>query len=124
MVVGFPEVLCRDAEKILKPNLEFLKESGFNNEQIRLLVTGYPPILIKSVRNSLQPRIKFLVEEMGRELAEVADYPEFFRHGLKRSLEFRHRLLRSNKIDCSLFEMLECKHRKFLVKFGLIEGVC
>ncbi|KAK8916830.1 hypothetical protein KSP39_PZI023051 [Platanthera zijinensis] len=122
VVVGFPEILCRDAEKILKPNLEFLQQSGFNNEQIRLLVTGYPPILIKSTRNSLQPRIKFLVEEMGRELGEVADYPEFFRHGLKRSLEFRHRLLRLNKIDCSLFEMLECKHKKFLAKFGLIEG--
>ncbi|KAH0449556.1 hypothetical protein IEQ34_020248 [Dendrobium chrysotoxum] len=120
VVVNFPKVLCRNVEKILKPNLEFLKQSGFNNEQIRLFVMGYPIILIKNVRHSLQPRIKFLVAEMGREIGEVTDNPEFFRHGLMKSLEPRQRLLKLKKIECSLSEMLECKHKKFLLKFELM----
>ncbi|GFS37680.1 mitochondrial transcription termination factor family protein [Actinidia rufa] len=63
VAVNFPEVLCRDVNKILRPNYTYLKGCGFEGGQIVALVTGYPPILIKSISNSLEPRIKFLVEE-------------------------------------------------------------
>ncbi|KAJ4962303.1 hypothetical protein NE237_022242 [Protea cynaroides] len=123
VAMSFPEVLCRDVEKILKPNLTFLKRCGFGDGQVAVLVTGYPPILIKSIRNSLEPRIKFLVEVMGRRIDEVVDYPDFFRHGLKKRLELRQRLLVRRNIACSLSEMLECNQKKFALKFGLIEGL-
>lgn len=122
VVINFPEVLCRDVEKILKPNLAFLRRCGFNNAQVKDLVAGYPPILIKSVKNSLEPRIKFLVEEMGRGIGEAAEYPKFFRHGLKKSLEFRQRLVKKNNLHCSLSEMLNCNQKKFVTKFGLMAG--
>ncbi|KAG0461729.1 hypothetical protein HPP92_022026 [Vanilla planifolia] len=122
VAVKFPEILCRDVGKLLSSNLEFLREVGFTKEQIRLLVVGYPPILVKSTKNSLEPRIRFLKEEMGREIGEVTDYPEFFRHRLKKSLQLRERLLKPKNIYCSLSDMLQCKHNKFLVKFGLVEG--
>uniref|UniRef100_A0A6V7QSH0 Transcription termination factor MTERF6, chloroplastic/mitochondrial n=1 Tax=Ananas comosus var. bracteatus TaxID=296719 RepID=A0A6V7QSH0_ANACO len=122
VVINFPEVLCRDVEKILKPNLAFLRRCGFNNAQVKDLVAGYPPILIKSVKNSLEPRIKFLVEEMGRGIGEAAEYPEFFRHGLKKSLEYRQRLVKKNNLHCSLSEMLNCNQKKFVTKFGLMVG--
>jgi mTERF domain-containing protein len=71
----------------------------------------------------LEPRIKFLVEEMGRDMGEVVDYPQFFRHGLKRSLEYRHKVLKQNNSSCSLSEMLDCNQKKFAMKFGLIAAV-
>lgn len=119
VAVKFPEVLCRDVNKILRPNFTFLKRCGFADGQIAALVAAYPPILIKSIKNSLEPRIKFLVEVMGRQIDEVADYPDFFRHGLKKRLELRHRLLKQRNIYCSLSEMLDCNAKKFLIKFGL-----
>ncbi|KAL5975436.1 Transcription termination factor mterf6, chloroplastic/mitochondrial [Asimina triloba] len=123
LAMNFPEVLCRDVDKILRPNWVFLQRNGFSNGQIAVLVAGYPPILIKSIKNSLEPRIRFLTEVMGRRTEEATEYPDFFRHGLKKRLEFRHRLLSQRNIHCSLSEMLECNHKKFTVKFGLIEGL-
>ena len=108
--------------KILRPNFEYLKRCGFGNRQIAALVTGYPPILIKSIKNSLDPRIRFLVEVMGRQIDEVANYPDFFRHGLKKRIELRHRLLKEKDVSCSLSEMLDCNQKKFLLKFGLFKG--
>ncbi|KAL6211059.1 hypothetical protein ACLB2K_016287 [Fragaria x ananassa] len=120
VAIHFPEVLCRDVDKILRPNFDFLKRSGFEDGQIAALVTGYPPILIKSIHNSLEPRINFLVEVMGRRIDEVTDYPDFFRHGLKKKVERRHKLLKqTTTTDCSLSEMLDCNQKKFLLKFGL-----
>jgi mTERF domain-containing protein len=121
VVMNFPEVLCRDVNKILKPNFAYLRRCGFNDRQIAALVTGYPPILIKSIRNSLEPRIKFLVEVMGRQIDEVVDYPNFFQHGLKKTLESRHKLLKQRKLDCSLSEMLGCNQKKFLMKYALLK---
>lgn len=92
MAVNYPEVLCRDVNKVLKPNFDYLRSSGFGDNQIAALVSGYPPVLIKSIKNSLEPKLKFLVEVMGKSLQDVVDYPDFFRHGLKKSLELRQRL--------------------------------
>lgn len=122
VAMNFSEVLCRDVDKVLRPNFAYLKTCGFGDAQIAVLITGFPPILIKSIRNSLEPRIRFLVEVMGRRIDEVTDYPDFFRHGLKKILEKRHKLLKQKNIDCSLREMLDCNTKKFLMKFGLFEG--
>ncbi|CBI37711.3 unnamed protein product, partial [Vitis vinifera] len=121
VAMNFPEVFCRDANKILSPNVAYLKRRGFEDGQIAALVSGYPPILIKSIKNSLEPRIRFLVEVMKRDINEVVNYPDFFRCGLKKTLELRQKLLEQRKIECSLSEMLDCNQKKFLLKFNLIE---
>ncbi|KAJ8461252.1 hypothetical protein OPV22_034178 [Ensete ventricosum] len=89
-------------------------------KQIAALVAGYPPVLIKSVNKSLEPKIRFLVEDTGREINEIAEYPEFFRHGIKKSLE--HKPLAQMNVPCRLSEMLSCNHQKFIAKYGLAAG--
>ena len=120
VAMNYPDVLCRDVNKILRPNFAYLQSCGFGDGQIATLVTGYPPVLIKSVQNSLKPRIKFLVEVMGRQIDEVTDFPDFFRYGLKKRLESRHKVLKQRKLDCSLNDMLDCNQKKFQMKFGLV----
>ncbi|GFS37687.1 mitochondrial transcription termination factor family protein [Actinidia rufa] len=129
VLVKNPFIMGYSVDKRLRPTLEFLKSIGLSeldlqksrSGQIVALVTGYPPILIKSISNSLEPRIKFLVEVMGRRIEEVVDYPYFFRHGLRKRLELRQKILKQKSIHCSLSQMLECNQKKFLLKFGLIE---
>ncbi|KAL5562287.1 hypothetical protein UlMin_032034 [Ulmus minor] len=120
VALNFPEVLCRDANKVLKANFAYLQSSGFGDGQIATLVTGYPPILIKSIKNSIEPRIRFLVEKMGKQIDEVTDFPDFFRYGLKKRVELRHKLLKHKQVECSLNEMLDCNQKKFQMKFGLV----
>uniref|UniRef100_A0A453RK97 Uncharacterized protein n=1 Tax=Aegilops tauschii subsp. strangulata TaxID=200361 RepID=A0A453RK97_AEGTS len=120
VIMNFPSILSRDVDKTLRPNLVFLQSAGFSKDQIMKLVAGYPPVLIKSIKHCLEPRVKFLVEEMGRDKGEVVDYPQFFHHGLKRSLEYRHKILKQMNSRCSLSEMLDCNQKKFAMKFGLI----
>ncbi|KHN48282.1 hypothetical protein glysoja_007951 [Glycine soja] len=122
VAVNFPGILSRDVNKLLVPNYAYLKKRGFEERQIVALVVGFPPILIKSIQNSLEPRIKFLVDVMGRQVDEVIDYPCFFRHGLKRRIEPRYKLLKERSLNCSLSEMLDCNRKKFFMKFGLLEG--
>ncbi|KAJ6765573.1 TRANSCRIPTION TERMINATION FACTOR MTERF6 CHLOROPLASTIC/MITOCHONDRIAL [Salix purpurea] len=80
VVLNFPEVLCRDVDKILKPNFAYLSRCGFNDRQIAAL------------------------------------------HGLKKTLESRHKLLKQRKLDCSLSDMLGCNQKKFLMKYALLQG--
>jgi mTERF domain-containing protein len=122
IALNFPSILSRDVNKVLVHNYDYLKSRGFQGRQIVDLVVGFPPVLIKSVRNSLEPRIKFLVDVMGREVDEIIDYPCFFRHGLKKKLVSRHKLLQKRNLNCSLSEMLDCNEKKFHLKFGLLEG--
>ncbi|KAL1556907.1 putative Pentatricopeptide repeat superfamily protein [Salvia divinorum] len=117
--INFPEILCWDVDKTLRSNVLYLESRGFRPSQIAAVVGGYPPVLIKSARNSLGPRIKFLEQVMGRQINEVVDYPKFFRHGLKGKLASRKKLLTRKGVECSLTEMLECNHKKFLLKFGM-----
>ncbi|KMZ75857.1 Mitochondrial transcription termination factor family protein [Zostera marina] len=119
LVLNHPEVLCRDVTKVLGPNVEFLRESGFGRAEMTAVVAGYPPVLIKSVRNSLEPRMRFLVKVMERGVDEVVAYPEFFKHGLKKRLELRHKALKEINVVCSLSDMLDCNRGKFNVKFGV-----
>ncbi|GAB4852988.1 Transcription termination factor mterf6, chloroplastic/mitochondrial, variant 2 [Ancistrocladus abbreviatus] len=119
VAVNYPEVLCRDVKKTLEPNFAYLRSCGFHDKQIAILVTGYPPVLIKSIKNSLEPKIKFLVEVMGRRIDDAVNYPEFFRYGLKKTLEFRQRVLTQRNIECSLNEMLSSNQKKFSLRFGL-----
>ncbi|KAH9621023.1 hypothetical protein KSS87_005306 [Heliosperma pusillum] len=118
VAVNYPEVLCRDVNKVLKPNFDFLKSSGFDGQQIATVVSGYPPVLIKSIKNSLEPKIKFLVGVMGRRIQDVVEYPDFFRHGLKKSLELRQKVLSQKNADFSLNEMLYYNKKKFCLKYG------
>lgn len=120
VALKFPDILCRDVDKVLRPNLVYLRRCGFKDGEVVSLVTGYPPILIKSIKHSLEPRIRFLVEIMGRKLEEVAKYPDFFKHGLKKRLELRHKLLIEKKVDFTLSELLECNQKKFMMKMGLL----
>ncbi|EPS66195.1 hypothetical protein M569_08582, partial [Genlisea aurea] len=122
VAANFPEVLCRDVDRILRPNASYLKSCGFEEEEIGRVVGGYPPVLIKSVGNSLRPRMEFLRDVMRRSIREAVEYPDFFKHSLKRRLEWRQKVLmrKQVKIECSLSEMLECNHTKFLSKFGLL----
>lgn len=123
VIMSFPDILSRDVNKILWPNLAFLRSCGFSKDQVMALVSGYPPVLIKSIKHCLEPRMKFLVEVMGWDMGKVVDYPQFFRHGLKRSLEYRHKVLKQTNSRCSLSEMLDCNQKKFAMKFGLVAAV-
>lgn len=50
LAVKFPDVLCRDMNKIWRPNFTFLNRGGFEDGQIAALVSAFPPI--KSTKNS------------------------------------------------------------------------
>ncbi|GLJ11030.1 hypothetical protein SUGI_0140820 [Cryptomeria japonica] len=121
IAVHFPEEMCRDVEKALKPNMEFLMMSGFNNAQICRVISGFPLVLTKSIKSSLQPKISYL-GEMRRKIEEVAEYPDFFRYGLKKRIEFRDKQLKQKNIQCSLADILSCSQNNFFIKFGIQEG--
>ncbi|KAK8624697.1 hypothetical protein V6N13_089585 [Hibiscus sabdariffa] len=83
--MNFPEILCRDNSKILRPNVAYLQRSGFGDRQIAAMV-----------------------DVMRRKINEVATYPDFFRqHGLKKRMKLWHRLLKEKGASCSLSEMLD-----------------
>ncbi|URE20116.1 mTERF [Musa troglodytarum] len=109
-VVKFPHIFSHTLEEKLCPLLlAFFRMLGTSEKQ---LVSTNP----------WNPNIRFLVVDMGREVHEIVEYPEFFQHGIEKSLEFRHKLLKQKSIHCSLSEMLSCNQKKFIAKYGLAAG--
>ncbi|XVE93027.1 hypothetical protein REPUB_Repub01dG0154600 [Reevesia pubescens] len=126
VLAKYPFIMGYSVDKRLCPTSEFLKSVGLSETNLQTVAMNFPEVLCrdmsKSIKNSLEPRIRFLVEVMGRQIDEVANYPDFFRHGLKKRLELRHRLLKEKDVSCSLSDMLDCNQKKFLLKFGLFKG--
>ncbi|ONK68765.1 uncharacterized protein A4U43_C05F15770 [Asparagus officinalis] len=84
ILVKHPFIIGYSFERRLSPTTGFLKSIGLSEldlkKTIAVLVTEYPPVLIRSIKNCMEPRIRFLVGVMGRDISEIVEYPQYFRH--------------------------------------------
>ncbi|KAE8729577.1 putative Pentatricopeptide repeat superfamily protein [Hibiscus syriacus] len=127
ILAKYPFIMGYSVDKRLRPISEFLKSIVLSVTDLQTVTMNFPEVLCRDVskiiKNSLEPRIRFLVDVMGRQTDKLANYPDFFQHGLKKRIELRHRLLEEKGVNCSPSEMLDCNQKKFLLKFGLFKGL-
>lgn len=57
------------------------------------MVLRVPSLLTFSVENNFRPKVEFLVGEMGREVGELKEFPQFFAFSLEKRIKPRHMMM-------------------------------
>ncbi|CAL9091739.1 unnamed protein product, partial [Musa acuminata var. zebrina] len=69
-------LLVSSVEDALLPKLDYLRGLGFSHEETRSMVLRSPCLLTFSIENNFRPKVEFLIHDMGRDLAELKDFPQ------------------------------------------------
>lgn len=77
------------------------------------MVLRSPGLLTFSIENNFRPKVEFLVTEMGRELSELKEFPQYFSFSLEGKIKPRHQMLVENGFSMPLSEMLKVSDGEF-----------
>ncbi|WOK94260.1 transcription termination factor MTEF1, chloroplastic-like [Canna indica] len=118
--VGRHRITCRttvllvsSVETTLLPKLEYLRGLGFSHQETRCMVLRSPGLLTFSIENNFKPKVEFLLNDMGRDVSELRDFPQYFSFSLEGKIKPRHQLLEDNRLWMPLSEMLKVSDGDF-----------
>ncbi|XP_062094413.1 transcription termination factor MTEF1, chloroplastic [Humulus lupulus] len=83
-------LLVSSVEKTLIPKLRFLESLGVSKEEAVAMVVRCPTLFTFSIENNFKPKFEYLVEEMGRKVEEVKEFPQYFAFSLEKRIKPRH----------------------------------
>jgi mTERF domain-containing protein len=104
-----PQILVINVAMARK-RIEFLLESGFLAEDVKLMISECPQLLAMNIEKTLKPNLSFLVDDMKRQIEEVVEFPLFLTYNLDKRIRPRYEQMRQK---CSLAWMLDCSDRTF-----------
>ncbi|XP_049931993.1 transcription termination factor MTEF1, chloroplastic [Nymphaea colorata] len=99
-------LLVSSVENTLMPKIEFLQSMGFSYREVVKMVLRSPGLLTFSIEKNFKPKFEFFVNEMGRDVAELKDFPHYFSFSLEGRIRPRHKRLMGLGFKVSLSEML------------------
>ncbi|CAL9095572.1 unnamed protein product [Musa textilis] len=119
--VGRHRITCRttlllvsSVEATLLPKLDYLRGLGFSHRETRSMVLRSPGMLTFSIENNFKPKVEFFLHDMGRDLSELKDFPQYFSFSLEGKIKPRHRLLAESRLRMPLSEMLKVSDGEFM----------
>ncbi|KAJ0975353.1 hypothetical protein J5N97_017318 [Dioscorea zingiberensis] len=115
-----PSLLTSDPEDPLLASLRFLLGPvAIPCSQLRRAVLRCPRLLVTSVPNQLQPalyflrRFGFVVGELGRDLKELKEFPQYFAFSLEGRIKPRQQMLKESGLWMPLTDMLKLSDGAF-----------
>ncbi|CAL1362105.1 unnamed protein product [Linum trigynum] len=111
VIERMPQVASISRQAILK-HVDFLKNCGFEQEQVGAMVVGCPQLLALNI-DIMKLGFDFFQNEMGRPLDDLVAFPAFFTYGLESTVKPRHKRVASKGLKCSLSWLLNCSDEKF-----------
>ncbi|PKA50707.1 hypothetical protein AXF42_Ash017586 [Apostasia shenzhenica] len=109
-------LLISDAEQTFIPKLDFLQSLGFSYRETVKMILRSPSLLTYSIDKNFRPKVEFLIAEMGREILEMKEFPQYFAFSLEGRIKPRHKMLVERGFDASslsLKEMLRVSDGEF-----------
>ncbi|KAL0909214.1 hypothetical protein M5K25_020061 [Dendrobium thyrsiflorum] len=109
-------LLISDVEETLIPKLDFVQSLGFSYADTVKLVLRMPSLLTFSVEKNFRPKVEFLVGEMGREILDLKEFPQYFAYSLEGRIKPRHTMMVERGFgssSISLGEMLKASDGEF-----------
>ncbi|GMH02755.1 hypothetical protein Nepgr_004594 [Nepenthes gracilis] len=101
----------------LEKKVKFLRNIGFGKEQAEKVCARLPAVFGYSIENNLMPKFEYLVWGMGRSIAELEEFPQYFGFSLRKRIVPRHLHLKQRGVRISLKRMLLSGDQKFYSKW-------
>lgn len=118
-------LLVSSVETTLIPKLDYFQSLGFSYKEAVKLVLRSPRLFTHSIENNFKPKVEFLVREMGRDVRDIEDFPQYFSFSLEKKIKPRHQALVEHGLNMTLSEMLKISDGEFndrlrKMRFGFI----
>ncbi|XP_044502625.1 transcription termination factor MTEF1, chloroplastic [Mangifera indica] len=80
---------CSVEEKFL-PRFDYFQNIGFSRRETTAMFRRFPQLFNYSVKENYEPKLNYFVVEMGRDLKELKDFPQYFSFSLENRIKPRH----------------------------------
>ncbi|KAK9093374.1 hypothetical protein Syun_028285 [Stephania yunnanensis] len=78
--------------RLLVSMMEYLEKMGFSHRDVISMVGRFPQMLCYGIESNFEPKLHYFVFEMGRDLKELKEFPQYFSFSLEKRIRPRHRL--------------------------------
>ncbi|XP_059278570.1 transcription termination factor MTEF1, chloroplastic isoform X2 [Lycium ferocissimum] len=106
-------LLSCDVEIKFIPRLDYFSRIGFSFRDAKVMFRRFPSLFCYSVKENLEPKFDYFVVEMGRELKELIDFPQYFSFSLENRIKPRHKTCVEKGVCLSLPVMLKSHESRF-----------
>ncbi|KAI4345730.1 hypothetical protein L6164_012828 [Bauhinia variegata] len=91
-VNGHTYLLSCSVEEKLIPRISYFENIGFSRRDATSMFRKFPQLFCYSIKNNLEHKHNYFVVEMGRDLKELKDFPQYFSLSLEKRIKPRHKL--------------------------------
>lgn len=108
-----PILLVSSVENTLIPKLEYLASLGFSRNEAVEMTLRCPGLFTFSIDNNFKPKFEYFSQEMGGELDELMEFPQYFAFSLEKRIKPRHIELVQSGVSIPLPLMLKTTDEEF-----------
>lgn len=87
---------------------------GLSKIDTRTIFRRFPPLFCYSIKENFEPKFDYFMVEMGRDLKEIVEFPQYFSFSLENRIKPRHRKCVEKGVILSLPLMLKSSEQRFL----------
>ncbi|KAJ0259713.1 hypothetical protein HA466_0060260 [Hirschfeldia incana] len=107
-------LLSCSVEGKLLPRIEFFERRlGFSRRSAAAMFKRFPQLFNYSIGENYEPKLSYLVGEMGRDVREVLEFPQYFSFSLENRIKPRHVACAERGVRLPLAVMLKTKEDGF-----------
>ncbi|XP_071728943.1 protein SEEDLING LETHAL 1, chloroplastic-like [Rutidosis leptorrhynchoides] len=105
---------CSVEDKFI-PRIEYFHENiGISYDDTMLIFRRFPSLFCYSIKENLEPKFNYFVMEMGRDLKELVEFPQYFSFSLENRIKPRHLRCVEKGVCLPLPAMLRSSEKRFL----------
>ncbi|GMH09986.1 hypothetical protein Nepgr_011827 [Nepenthes gracilis] len=106
-------LLSSSVEEKFIPKIDYFQKIGFSYRDSISMFRRFPPLFCYSVQTNFEPKFNYFVVEMGRELKELKEFPQYFSFSLERRIKPRHQNCVENGVCFPLPALLKTTEKEF-----------
>ncbi|KAG2285505.1 hypothetical protein Bca4012_034017 [Brassica carinata] len=106
-------LLSCSVEGKLLPRIEFFERFGFSRRSAAAMFKRFPQLFNYSIGENYEPKLNYLLGEMGRDVREVLEFPQYFSFSLENRIKPRHVACAGRGVRLPLAVMLKTKEDGF-----------
>ncbi|XP_019190990.1 PREDICTED: transcription termination factor MTEF1, chloroplastic-like [Ipomoea nil] len=95
------------------PRLDYFQKLGFSKREATVMFRRFPSLFCYSIEENFEPKSNYFLVDMGRELKELLDFPQYFSFSLENRIKPRHKICVEKGVCLSLPLMLKLSEVRF-----------
>ncbi|KAL9227721.1 hypothetical protein vseg_003374 [Gypsophila vaccaria] len=113
------DLLSSSVEEKYLPKVHYFEKLGFSHRDALSMFRKFPSLFCYSVKENYEPKLNYFVVEMGRELRELKEFPQYFSFSLENRIKPRHHRCVESRVCFPLATMLKMKEDTFRERLEL-----